>query len=150
MGEPTRFYLDDLKVGQRFASGTRTLDEKEIITFARAYDPQPFHTDAALAEKSMFGGLIASGWHTSALTMSMLLEALPLGSGTIGVGGSVEWPNPVRPHDVLKLAGEVLEIKPSRSQPDRGIVTVRADTTNQRGEPVQILTAKLLVLRKPV
>jgi len=145
-----RFYLDDLKVGQRFTSGTLALDAEQIKTFAREYDPQPFHLDEAAAENSIFKGLAASGWHTAALTMRLLVSGgLPLAGGSVGAGGEIAWPRPTRPGDILQVESEVVAVTPSPSRPDRGIVTVRSETKNQRGEVVQVLTAKLMVPRRP-
>jgi acyl dehydratase len=145
-----RFYLDDLKIGQRFTSGTLALDAEQIKTFAREYDPQPFHLDEAAAENSIFKGLAASGWHTAALTMQLLVSGgLPLAGGSVGAGGEIAWPRPTRPGDILQVESEVVAVTPSRSRPDRGIVTVRSETKNQRGEVVQVLTAKLMVPRRP-
>ena len=144
------YYLEDLSVGQRFASGTHTLTEAEISAFARAYDPQPFHLSDAGARTSLFGGLAASGWHTAAITMRLNVESgLPLAGGIIGGGGEVQWPRPTRPGDVLHVESEVVAITPSRSKPDRGMVTMRSETKNQRGEVVQVLIAKLVVPRRP-
>ncbi|HKA73976.1 MAG TPA: MaoC family dehydratase [Xanthobacteraceae bacterium] len=144
-----RLYLDDLTVGQRFLSGTQVIDEAEIKAFAQKFDPQPFHLDNDAAKKTMFAGLAASGWHTAAITMRLLVETgLPLAGGIVGAGGTLEWPNPVRPGDTLQVESEVLEIKPSRSRPDRGSATVRSVTRNQRGDAVQSFTAKLIVPRR--
>ncbi|ABB73927.1 Acyl dehydratase [Nitrosospira multiformis] len=145
---PPARYLDDMKVGLRFAGDPRVVQEQEIIAFARQFDPQPFHIDAALASQTLFGGLIASGWHTAAMTMRLLLEAFPIGDGTIGLGGEAAWPNPVRANDAIHIEGEVSAVKPSRSHDDRGIVTVRTETKNQNGDVVQTLTANLLVFRR--
>ena len=145
-----RFYLDDLKIGQRFTSGTLALDAEQIKRFAREYDPQPFHLDEAAAQNSIFKGLAASGWHTAALTMRLLVGGgLPLAGGSVGAGGEIAWPRPTRPGDILQVESEVIAVTPSRSRPDRGIVTVRSETKNQRGEVVQVLTAKLMVPRRP-
>jgi acyl dehydratase len=144
-----RLYLDDLAVGQRFASGSLAVDEAGIKAFAREYDPQPFHLDEAAAASSLFGGLAASGWHTAAVTMRLLVDSLPLTGGVIGAGGEIAWPRPTRPGDVLTVVSEVLEVTPSRSRPDRGMVTLRSETRNQRGEVVQTLTARLVVPRRP-
>jgi acyl dehydratase len=143
-------YLDDLRVGQRFVSGTLLVDETEIKEFARKFDPQPFHLDEKAAENSLFSGLVASGWHTAAMTMRLLVETgLPLVGGLIGAGGELSWPRPTRPGDILRVESEVQEIIPSRSRSDRGVVLVRIVTRNQRGEEVQILVAKLIVPRRP-
>jgi len=145
----TRLYLDDLTVGQRFMSGTHVIDEAEIKAFAQKFDPQPFHLDNEAAKHTLFAGLAASGWHTAAITMRLMVQTgLPLEGGIIGAGGTLEWPKPVRPGDTLQVESEVLEIKPSRSRPDRGTATVRSITRNQRGDVVQDLTAKLIVPRR--
>ena len=144
-----RLYLEDLKVGQRFVSESHALDEAQITSFASAFDPQPFHLDAEGAQRTFFGGLAASGWHTAAITMRLNVQSgLPLAAGVIGAGGEIAWPRPTRPGDVLHVESEIVEIVPSRSRPDRGIVTVRSETLNQRGEAVQVLTAKLVVFRR--
>ncbi|VFU09421.1 MaoC family dehydratase [Methylocella tundrae] len=148
--ESSLFYLDDLKIGQRFVSGSHTMDEAEIKAFAAKFDPQPFHLDDESAKDSLFGGLAASGWHTASITMKLLVEGgAPLAGGVIGAGGEVAWPRPTRPGDRLQVESEIIDIKPSRSRPERGMVTVRSETRNQRGEVVQILTAKLVVARRP-
>jgi acyl dehydratase len=144
-----RLYLDDLHVGQRFTSGTHALDEHQIKTFAAQFDPQPFHLDEEAASDTVFGGLAASGWHTAAITMRLLVGGgLPIAGGLVGVGGEIGWPNPTRPGDILHVESEVVEVTPSRSRPDRGMVTVRSETRNQRGEVVQTLTANLVVPRR--
>jgi acyl dehydratase len=146
---PQRFTLDDLHVGQRFASGTHKIDEAEIKTFAGTWDPQPFHLDGEAARHSIFKGLAASGWHTAAITMRLNVEGgLPLAGGIIGAGGELSWPAPTRPGDVLHVESEVVEIVPSRSKPDRGIATIVSRTINQKGDAVQILQAKLVVPRR--
>jgi acyl dehydratase len=144
-----RLYLDDLAVGQRFASGPRAVDEAGIKAFAKAFDPQPFHLDEEAAASSLFGGLAASGWHTAAMTMRLLVESVPLAGGVIGAGGEIAWPRPTRPGDVLTVESEVLEVTPSRSRPDRGMVLLRSETRNQRGEVVQTLTSRLVVPKRP-
>jgi acyl dehydratase len=147
--ERERLYLDDLAVGQRFASRSHAVDEAAIKAFATTYDPQPFHLDEAAAASSLFGGLAASGWHTAAVTMRLLVGSVPLAGGVIGAGGEIAWPRPTRPGDVLTVVSEVLEVTPSRSRPDRGMVLLRSETRNQRGEVVQTLTARLVVPRRP-
>ncbi len=151
-GERRRgLYLEDLRVGQRFTSGTWALDREQIRTFAAQFDPQPFHLDDDAARSTSFAGLAASGWHTAALTMRLLVEGgAPIAGGIVGAGGEIAWPRPTRPGDVLRVESEVLEVTPSRSRPDRGMVTLRSTTLNQNGEAVRILTAKLVVPRKPV
>ena len=141
-------YLDDLHVGQRFVSETHTIDETQIKAFASQFDPQPFHLDEARAKETLFGGLAASGWHTAAITMRLMVAGgLPIAGGIVGAGGDIAWPAPTRPGDVLQVESEVLDVTPSRSRPDRGMVTVRSETRNQRGHTVQVLTAKLVVPR---
>ncbi|MGO4173085.1 MaoC family dehydratase [Bosea sp. TAF32] len=145
-----QFYLDDLEPGQTFVSASHELDEEQIKAFARAFDPQPFHLDGQAAEKTLFGGLAASGWHTAAITMRLNVESgLPLANGIIGAGGEIQWPAPTRPGDILHVESEVKNVVPSRSRPDRAIATIVSRTLNQRGEVLQILTARLVVYRRP-
>jgi len=147
----TERYLEDFAVGQTFGSPRHVVDEAEIKTFAAAYDPQPFHLDDAAAGRSVFGGLAASGWHTAALTMRLLVqgEFKPAG-GIVGAGfDEFRWPRPVRPGDELHLVSEVLEVRPSRSRPQQGLIKVRTTTLNQSNEPVQVLVANLVVSRRP-
>ena len=145
--KPT-LYLDDLRVGQRFTSETYAIDAARIKQFAAEFDPQPFHLDEALAEESVFRGLAASGWHTAAVTMRLLAGSVPLAGGIVGVGGEISWPQPTRPGDSLHVESEIIEIRPSRSKPDRGIVTLRGTTFNQKQEPVYLLTATLVVPKR--
>jgi acyl dehydratase len=145
-----RLYLEDLYVGQRFESPKHVVTIDAIKRFAADFDPQPFHLDEAAAERSLFGGLVASGWHTGALTMRMLVDGgAPIAEGVIGAGVELSWPRPTHPGDELQVVSEVLEITPSRSKPDRGIVIVRSQTLNQRGEVVLALTSRLVVPRRP-
>jgi acyl dehydratase len=142
-------YLEDFHVGQRFTSATHVMDAEEIKAFARRFDPQPFHLDEAAAKETFFGGLVASGWHTAAVTMRLQVESgLPIAGGMIGIGGEMSWPRPTRPGDILRVVSEILEVTPSRSRPDRGTVRARSETRNQRDEVVQILDARLLVPRR--
>jgi acyl dehydratase len=148
-GEREALYLEDLRVGQRFLSGTHRIDEGQIKAFAGQFDPQPFHLDAEAAKASLFEGLVASGWHTAAVTMRLLVESgLPLAGGVVGAGGEISWPRPTRPGAVLQVESEILELRPSRSRPDRGVATVRSETRDQSGEVVQVLVAKLVVPRR--
>lgn len=143
-------FLDDFTVGQRFISGEHALDEAQIKAFAAQFDPQPFHLDDEAAQATLFGGLAASGWHTAALTMRLLVQGgMPVAGGMVGAGGEISWPRPTRPGDVLHVESEVLAVVPSRSKPNQGMVTLRSDTRNQHGDTVQVLTAKLLVPRRP-
>ena len=146
----TGLYLEDFHVSQRFTSGTHALDSAQIKAFAARFDPQPFHLSETDADKSFFQGLAASGWHTASITMSLLVKSgMPITGGLIGAGGEITWPRPTRPGDVLQAESEVLAVTPSRSKPDRGMITVRTETKNQKGEVVQILTSKMLVWRRP-
>ena len=147
---PTALYLEDLYVGQRFTSGLYHMGESGIKTFVAEFDPQPFHLDEAVALTSIFRGLSASGWHTAAVTMRLLvMGGLPLANGIIGLGGELAWPKPTRPGDTLRVESEILEIIPSRSKPNQGVVKVRSATLNQHGEPVYVFTAKVLVFKRP-
>src|SRR6266446_9113865 len=151
MSETEPLYLDDLHVGQRFTSGTFLMEETRIKEFAAEFDPQPFHMDEAAAEASVFKGLAASGWHTAAAAMRLLVTGgLPFASGIVGLGGEIAWPKPTRPGDTLHVESEIVEITPSRSKPQQGIVTIRSTMLNQSGEPVYLLTAKRPLLRRPM
>ena len=142
-------YLDDLSVGQVFTSRSQSLDAADIKRFAGEFDPQPFHTDEQAARSTFFGGLAASGWHTAAMTMRLMVDGgVPIAGGLVGAGGEIAWPRATRPGDVLHVVSEVLEIVTSRSRPDRGMVTVRSETKNQAGEVVQRFTGKLVVPRR--
>lgn len=150
-GAATLHYLDDLRVGDRFVSGEYALDEAQITSFAAQFDPQPFHLDHEAAKATLFGGLAASGWHTAAVTMRLLVGGgLPLAGGIIGAGGEISWPKPTRPGDVLHVETEVVSVTPSASRPDRGRVVVRSRTLNQHGDVLQQSTYKLVVPRKAV
>ena len=143
-------YLEDFVVGQTFSSGRARITSEEIQAFAAEFDPQPFHLDELAAQKSFFRGLAASGWHTAAITMRLLVESdlMPAG-GVIGAGfDEFKWPRPVRPGDELRVECEVLEVRPSRSKPNSGFIKLRTITLNQDSEPVQIQIGNLLVLRK--
>lgn len=143
-------YLEDLYVGQRFTSGNHRMDEERIKSFAAEFDPQLFHLDDAAARGTIFNGLSASGWHTAAVAMRLLVTGgLPLGNGIIGLGGELAWPKPTRPGDTLHVESEVLEIVPSRSKPNQAIVKVKSTTLNQNGEAVHLFTAKVLVFKRP-
>src|SRR5215468_4490235 len=150
MSQERGLYLEDLHVGQRFLSDTYRLDQERITSFAAEFDPQPFHLDRAAAQASIFGGLAASGWHTAAVTMHLLVNGgLPLGNGIIGLGGELVWPNPTRPGDTLHVESEIVEITPSRSKPNQAVVKAKSTTLNQRGEPVYVFTGKVLVFKRP-
>ena len=147
----TVHYLEDFAAGQVFSTGRLRVDKAELIAFAKQYDPQPFHTDEEAARNSPFQGLAASGWHTAALTMRLMVdgEFKPAG-GILGVGfDDLSWPRPVRPGDELHAKSEVLEVRPSKSRPDRGMIRARTTTFNQNDEPVMMFTGNLLVPRRP-
>jgi acyl dehydratase len=142
-------YLDDLHVGQRFTTGTHALDEAQIKAFAAQFDPQPFHLDAEAGKTTFFEGLVASGWHTAAISMRLQVESgMRIAGGLIGAGGEIAWPRPTRPDAILHVETEVLELRPSRSNPSRGMATIRSETRDQHGEVVQVLTVKLVVPRR--
>ena len=144
-----QLYLEDFHVGQRFTSATHVVDTAQIKAFARQFDPQPFHLDEEAAKGTLFGRLVASGWHTAAISMRLQVESgLPIAGGMIGIGGEMSWPRPTLPGDVLRVETEIREVTPSRSRPDRGVVRVYSETRNQRDEVVQILDAKLFVPRR--
>lgn len=147
--KPPLIYLEDLSVGDVFVSKTHALDAEQIVDFASQFDPQPFHLDPEAARDTLFQGLAASGWHTAALTMKLLVESFPVARGVIGAGAELAWPLPTRPDDVVKVTSTVLSITPSRSKPDRAIVVVESITSNQRDEALQKLTSKVVVFRKP-
>jgi acyl dehydratase len=145
-----KHFLEDFVVGQIFATGKLRVDTDQIKSFAKQFDPQPYHLDEEAAEKSPFRGLAASGWHTAALTMRLLVDGdfKPAG-GILGVGfDALSWPKPVRPGDELHAKSEILEVRPSKSRPDRGTIRVRTTTYNQNDEAVQEFTGNLLVPRR--
>jgi acyl dehydratase len=143
-------YLEDLHVGDRFHSGPYEVTEAGIINFGREFDPQVFHLDPECAQRTVFGGLVASGWHTAAITMRLLVTCvLNLAGGAVGLGADeLRWPRPVRPGDVLRLELEIVEVRPSRSKPDRGTVRLRYVTRNQKNETVMTLMATALVPKR--
>lgn len=145
-------YFEDFAVGEIFKpSGRVRVDKDEIIAFAKRYDPQFFHLDEEAARKSIFGRLVASGWHTAAMTMSLVARSeYRSAGGTVGLGfEGMRWPIPVFPGDELRIETEVLEVRPSKSRPDRGLMKVRTRTLNQNGEAVQELIANAMVPRRP-
>src|SRR6202162_5383448 len=147
----SRRYLEDFAVGQTFGSGRLRVDKEQIKAFAAEFDPQPFHLDEDAARDTIFRGLAASGWHTAALTMRLLVESeIEPAGGIVGVGfDEFRWPRPVRPGDELRIESEVLEVRPSKSRPEQGVIKVRTTTLNQKGEPVQIFVGNLVVPRRP-
>jgi acyl dehydratase len=148
----SELYLEDLHIGDRFGSDTIAVTEQNIIAFAQEWDPQQFHLDAKAAETSIFKGLSASGWHTAAMSMKLFITGgLKLAGGSVGLGvDELRWPRPVRPGDVLQLETEILDVRASNSQPDRGIIRIRNVTTNQLDEVVQTFMAFVMVRRRPI
>lgn len=148
----TERYLEDLHVGDRFGSATFEVTESGIVDFAEQFDPQSFHLDLDAAKRSVFHGLVASGWYTAAISMKLFVTGdLRLVGGSIGLCvDELQWPRPVRPGDILQLTTEIIESRPSRSKPDRGIVRIRNVTTNQDGDVVQSFVASVLARRRPV
>ncbi|WP_341702717.1 MaoC family dehydratase [Ferrovibrio sp.] len=144
-------YLEDFAVGQVTEFPPRQVSEEEIIAFARAYDPQPFHLDKEAARQSLFGGLCASGWHTIGIMMRLMVDHMIGEYASMGSPGvdQLRWLKPVFPGDTLHLRGEVLEVKPSRSKPDRGVILTRYEMRNQKGEPVLTMIGKGMYRRRP-
>src|SRR3954449_5115033 len=146
----SRLYLEDFATGQVYTAGPTPVSADAIKAYARQFDPQPFHTDEELARSTFFQGLVASGWHTASLTMSLVVQALPIAGGVIGGGvDELRWPKPLRPGDELRLESEILEVRPSRTKPNQGLVRVRTTTLNQDGQAVQTMIANLVVPRRP-
>ncbi len=141
-------HLEDIEVGRCFCSQSFLLDEASLKQFAMAYDPQPFHLDDESARHTLFGGLAASGWHTAAITMRLMVESVPMAKGMIGAGVEITWPQPARPGDQLRAESTVLEISPSRSKPDRAIVLLETITLNQKNEILQKLRSRIVMFRR--
>jgi acyl dehydratase len=149
-GASSGLYLDDFAAGQIYTAGPISVTADAIKAYAHQYDPQPFHTDEASARATFFRGLVASGWHTASLTMSLVVQALPIAGGVIGGGvDELRWPTPLRPGDELRLKGEIMEVRPSRTKPGQGLVRVRTATLNREGQAVQTMIANLVVPRRP-
>lgn len=144
-------YFEDFAVGQTFRSGRHAVDREQTTGFAAAFDPQAFHLDDAAASASMFGGLAASGWHTAALTMRLLVASdFDPAGGIIGAGvEELRWPRPVRPGDTLRIESAVLEMRESKSRPELGLLKLRTTTLNQDDQPVQVFIANVVVPRRP-
>jgi acyl dehydratase len=143
-------YLEDYKVGQTFGSGRARVEADRMTSFAAEFDPQPFHLNDQGARNTIFGALAASGWYTAAITMKLLVDGdLKPAGGVVGLGfDELRWPKPVRPGDELRLLSEILDVRPSKSRPDQGLIKVRTTTLNQAGEAVQITVGNLLVRRR--
>jgi acyl dehydratase len=150
MSQKTPMYLEDLTVGQTFRSDTLAVEPGRLKAFAAEFDPQPFHLDEAAAANSLFGGLVASGWQTAAISMGLMVRSdFKIAGGLIGVGvEAIRWPRPVHPGDVLRVESEIVEVRPSQGNPDRGVVRVRNTTLNQHDQPVMIQVASLIVPRR--
>lgn len=144
-------YLEDFAPGQKYGSGRLRIEAERIKSFAAEFDPQRFHLDEAAARDTLFQGLAASGWHTAAATMRLLVDGeLKPAGGIVGAGfDELTWPRPVRPGDELRVESEILEVRPSKSRPSQGMIKVRTVTLNQSGDPVQITVGNLIVLRRP-
>ena len=145
-------YFEDIEIGARRETASRTLTKAEIIEFAREFDPQPFHLDEAAAKSSIYGGLIASGWHTAAVMMRLLVDTFVTRSASIGSPGfdDLRWLKPVRPGDTIRATSTCIEKTPSKSKPNLGSVRYRTEVFNQHGEVVMRLTSIGLVYRRPV
>ncbi|WNC95072.1 MaoC family dehydratase [Paraburkholderia sp. FT54] len=143
-------YLEDFSVGQMFGSGRLRIDKERVLAFAAEFDPQPFHLDESAARRSIFGGLAASGWHTAAVTMRLMIETeLKPAGGFVGAGlDECRWPRPVRPGDVLRVECEVIEVRPSKSRPEQGVIKLRTTTLNQNDEAVLVHVVNMVVPRR--
>jgi len=147
-----KWYFDDFAVGQVLQAGSRTVSEAEIIAFATQFDPQPFHVDHDAAAASIFGGVIASGWHTCSMMMRLVVDAFLSQSASMGSPGveEIRWLKPVRADDTISLKLTVLELRPSRSKQDRGVVLLLWEASNQHGEPVATIKGLGMFGRRPV
>jgi acyl dehydratase len=147
----TNRYLEDLQVGDRIQTASVTVTEEDILDFSRRFDPQPMHVDPEASAQGPLKGLIASGWHTAAIVMRLTVDSNPLGTlPLLGLGvDNIEWPQPVRPGDTIQVEMEVLEIRPSQSQPRYGVVKIRSTARNQRGEVVYVVIPNCWVPRRP-
>jgi acyl dehydratase len=150
MNHSSEHYLEDFAAGQTFGSERLRIDKERTLAFAAEFDPQPFHLDEAAARRSIFGGLTASGWHTAAVTMRLLVESeLKPAGGIIGAGlDECRWPRPVRPGDELRIECEVIEVRSSKSRPQQGRIKLRTTTLNQFGEVVLMHVVNLVVPRR--
>ncbi|WP_085589830.1 MaoC family dehydratase [Pseudomonas sp. B14(2017)] len=146
---PERLFFEDLQVGESFMSGSYEMTQERILSFASEFDPQPFHTDPDAAQKTFFAGLAASGWHTSAVTMRLLVESVPVAGGLIGAGSEISWPRAVRPGDLLRVTTTIRELAASKSKPDRGFAVLESITLNQDDAVCQTTVSRVLVFRRP-
>ncbi|MEW4947991.1 MaoC family dehydratase [Pseudomonas asiatica] len=145
---PERLFFEDLQVGESFMSGSYEMTQERILSFALEFDPQPFHTDPDAAQETFFGGLAASGWHTSAVTMRLLVESVPVAGGLIGAGSEISWPRAVRPGDLLRVTTTIRELAASKSKPDRGFAVLESITLNQDDAVCQTTVSRVLVFRR--
>jgi len=144
-----KLYLEDIQPGQKFSTQSMLVTEADIKEFAAKFDPQPFHLDGTAARATFFGGPAASGWHTAAITMRLNVTSGPqIAGGVIGGSSEISWPTPTRPGDVLHVKSEVVEVLPSRSRPEMGVVMLRSETINQDNKIVQLSVMKLIVFRR--
>jgi acyl dehydratase len=150
MDQSSERYLEDFAVGQKFGSGRLRVDGERALAFAAEFDPQPFHLDEAAARRSIFGGLTVSGWYTAAATMRLLVESeLKPAGGIVGAGlDELRWLRPVRPGDELRAECEVIEVRPSKSRPEQGLIKLRTTTLNQHDKPVMVFVVNLVVPRR--
>ena len=144
-----KLYLEDLHVGQKWVSAPHPIDAEQIKTFAAEFDPQRFHVSEEGAVGTLFGSLAASGWHTAAITMRLLVESVPLADGLVGAELQLAWPKPTRPGMTLQVFSEIVDIKPSRSKPNMAFVTMRNETRDQDGEILQVFEVKMPVFKRP-
>jgi len=144
-------YFEDFKPGEVIELGSRTISKERILAFAREFDPQPFHTDEEAATRSIYGGLLASGWHTGSLLMRILYDGLLKDTASLGSPGidELRWLEPVRPGDTLTARMTIVEAIPSRSKPDRGLIRSLMEMRNQHGEVVLTIRGLSLLGRRP-
>jgi len=146
-----KWYFEDFEEGRTIDVGSRTVTEEEIIEFASKYDPQPFHVDKAAAEKSIYGGIIASGWHTCGMIMRLMVDGFLKDAASLGSPGvdEIRWIKPVRGGDTLHVTTTALETRPSSSKPDRGVIVTMWQAKNQHGELVATIKGMGMFLRRP-
>lgn len=143
-------YLDDFSEGQVFELGEVSLSEQEIVEFAQKFDAQPFHVDREAAQRSLYGGIIASGWHTASTFMGLLVRALLHDVASLGAGGldELRWEKPVRPLDVLRGRLTIRGVRPSTRHPERGLLDCVGEAFNQRGERVLFVRWSAMIARR--
>lgn len=148
---PGMRYFEDVNIGDRFHTGEHEVTAEEIMAFGREYDPQPFHTDPVAAQGTLFGQLVASGWHTAAVSMRLMVRSdMELDGGVIGQGiEALRWPRPVLPGDRLRVEMKIEDKQPVPHRPERGVIKLRCRTLNQHGKIVQDMTANLVIARRP-